>query len=377
VLRKLAAGIATLGATIGIAACGGDTGDTGDNGEAQVAESGPAQGTLTISQWPAYIDPGENGTIAEFEKETGVKVEYIEDINDNVQFFGKMQPLLDRGESGGRDIIVVTEWMAKQMYDLGYLQELDHADLPTVFDNLRLQFQVPVLDPDRKFSIPWQAGMTGIWVNTKEAPDIRSVNDLFDPRYKGRVAFQSEMRDSVSLTMKADGIDPAEATKEDWLAAIDKIEEAADSGQIRRFAGQDYVQDINSGNVVAAIGWSGDATLVDHPDAEWRMPTEGCMLWADTMVIPVGAPNTAAALEFMNFVYEPEVQADIAAWVNYATPVEGTEEILAERDPKLARDERIFPDEEFTADCTPYANPPGETEDVREVTESFEDVVSG
>jgi spermidine/putrescine transport system substrate-binding protein len=374
-LRKLALGVATLGAALGIAACGGDTG--GDTGDTQVAESGPAQGTLTISQWPAYVDPGENGTIAEFEKETGVKVDYNEDVNDNVQFFGKMQPLLDRGESGGRDILVVTEWMAKQMYDLGYLQELDHADLPTVFDNLRLQFEVPVLDPDRKFSIPWQAGMTGIWVNTKEAPDIRSVNDLFDPKYKGRVVFQSEMRDSVSLTLKGDGIDPAEATKEEWLAAIDKIEEAADSGQIRRFAGQDYVQDLNSGNVVAAIGWSGDSTLVDLPDAEWRMPTEGCMLWADTMVIPVGAPNTAAALEFMNFVYEPEVQADIAAWVNYVTPVEGTEEILAKRDPKLARDQRIFPDEEFTADCTPYADPPGETEDVREVTEAFEDVVSG
>ena len=374
-LRKLALGVATLGAALGIAACGGDTGD--DTGEAQVAESGPAQGTLTISQWPAYVDPGERGTIAEFEQQTGVKVDYIEDINDNVQFFGKMQPLLDRGESGGRDIIVVTEWMAKQMYDLGYLQELDHADLPTVFENLRLQFEVPVLDPERKFSIPWQAGMTGIWVNTKEAPDIRSVNDLLDPKYKGRVAFQSEMRDSVGLTLKGDGIDPAEATKEDWLAAIDKIDQAADSGQIRRFAGQDYVQDLNSGNVVAAIGWSGDATLVDHPDAEWRMPTEGCMLWADTMVIPVGAPNTAAALEFMNFVYEPEVQADIAAWVNYVTPVEGTEEILAKRDPKLAKDERIFPDEQFTADCTPYADPPGETEDVRDVTEAFEDVVSG
>ena len=368
-------GVVTLGAALTVAACGGDTG--GDTGETQVAESGSAEGTLTISQWPAYVDPGENGTIAEFEKNSGVKVDYIEDINDNVQFFGKMQPLLDRGESGGRDILVVTEWMAKQMFDLGYLQELDHADLPTVFDNLRLQFEVPVLDPDRKFSIPWQAGMTGIWVNTKEAPDIRSVNDLFDSKYKGRVTFQSEMRDSVGLTLKGEGIDPAEATKEEWLAAIDKVEQAADSGQIRRFGGQDYVQDLNSGNVVAAIGWSGDATLVDNPDAEWRMPTEGCMLWADTMVIPVGAPNTAAALEFMNFVYEPKVQADIAAWVNYVTPVDGTEEILAKRDPKLARDQRIFPDEEFTANCTPYADPPGETEDVREVTEAFEDVVSG
>ena len=374
-LRKLAVGIATLGAAVGIAACGGDTG--GDTGEAQVAESGPVEGKLTIGQWPAYIDPGEAGTVAEFEQDTGVKVEYIEEVNDNAQYFGKMQPLLDRGESGGRDLFVVTEWMAKQMYDLGYLQELNHDDLSTVFENLRLQFEVPVLDPEHKFSIPWQAGMSGIWVNTEEAPEIRSVNDLFDAKYKGRVVFQSEMRDSVPLTMKAEGIDPAEATKEQWLATIDKLDAAADSGQIRRFAGGDYTEDLNSGNVVAAIGWSGDSTLVDRPGAVWRMPADGCMLWADTMVIPVGAPNTAAALEFMNFVYEPKVQADIAAWVNYVTPVDGTEEVIAKRDLKLAKDPHIFPDEKFTEDCTPFPDPPGSIEDRREVTEAWEEVVSG
>ena len=103
------------------------------------AKGGPVSGKLTISNWPGYIDPGPNGTVAEFEDETGVSVDYIEDVNENEAFFGKMQPLLEQGESGGRSIFVVTDWMAKQMYDLGYLQKIDHDDLPTVFENIMPQ----------------------------------------------------------------------------------------------------------------------------------------------------------------------------------------------------------------------------------------------
>ena len=132
----------------------------------------PVEGELTISNWPGYIDPGKNGTVAEFEDETGIEVDYIEDVNDNVTFFGKLQPQLDQGESGGRDMFVVTDWMAKQMYDLGYLQELDHADLRTVFDNILPQFEENTTDPERKYLIPWQGGLTGIWVDTSKAPEI-------------------------------------------------------------------------------------------------------------------------------------------------------------------------------------------------------------
>ncbi len=135
------------------------------------------------------------------------------------------------------------------MYDLGYLYKLDHGDLPTVFDNIRPGIRSSELDPEREYAIPWQSGMTGIWVDKAQAPDVTSINDLFDPKYKGRVTMLTEMRDTVPLVMKADGIDPAEATTEEWLAAIEKIGEAADSGQIRRFTGNDYTEDITSGNV--------------------------------------------------------------------------------------------------------------------------------
>ncbi|MEK6273103.1 MAG: spermidine/putrescine ABC transporter substrate-binding protein [Actinomycetota bacterium] len=378
-LTKLGLAVACLATALGMAACGSDdTVGGAREGDVQVAESGPVEGEFTVSSWPGYIDPGKDGSVAEFEERTGVSVKYIEDVNSNVTFFGKLRPLLDQGKSGDRDLIVVTDWMAARMHDLGYLQEFNPDDIQTALDNLAPQFESEgAYDPDHKFSIPWQGGMTGIWVNTSEADEITSINDLFDPKYKGRVTMLDEVRDTVPLVMRADGVDMESATKEDWLAAIDRIGKAADSGQIRRFTGNDYTEDLTSGNAVASIGWSGDAYLIGRDDVEWRRPVEGCNLWFDTMAIPVGAPNTAAALEFINFAYEPKVQADIAEFVTYVTPVEGVKEILGKRDPKLAKDPLIFPDAEFTADCVPFSEPPGDAADVAEVEEAYQEVISG
>jgi spermidine/putrescine transport system substrate-binding protein len=378
--RATLALLLALVAALAISACGGDDDSVGGGGggEAQVAESGPVRGELTISNWPGYMDQGSGNTVAEFEQETGVKVEYVEDVNDNAEFFGKLQPQLQDGKSGGRSIFVVTDWMAKQMYDLGYLQELDHATLPTVFDNLLPSLQSPSFDPERKFSVPWQSGMTGLMVNTAAAPDVRSVNDLFNPKYKGKVTVLTELRDTIPLMLKADGIDPAQASKQQWLDAIAKLADAVDSGQLRRFTGNDYTQDLSNGNVVAAIGWSGDTSLVENPDVEWRMPTQGCILWSDNMVIPKGAPNTAAALEWMNFTYQPRVQADISEYVQYVTPVSGVKQVFQQQGKdELADNPLIFPSEQFTADCTTQPNPPGSAEDRQEVTEAFQDVITG
>lgn len=370
----VAAVVAALLLALGLAACGGgDTVGGGNSSEATVAEGGPVKGQLTISNWPGYIDPGPNGTVAEFEKDSGVSVDYIEDVNDNNTFFGKLQPQLEQGESGGRSIFVVTDWMAKQMWDLGYLQEIDPDDLPTVFENLAPNLENPSFDPGRKFSIPWQSGMTGIWVDTAKAPEIKSVNDLFDPKYKGKVTFLEEMRDSVPLVMKAEGVDPEEATNADWLQAIDKVKGAADSGQIRAFTGNNYNEELNAGNIVAAIGWSGDASIISNPDAEWRMPSEGCVLWSDNMVIPVGAPNVGAAFGWMDFVYQPEVAADLTEYITYVSPVDGVQDVLQKTNPKLARDPLVFPSAEFQKNCSTQGSPP----DVEEVSGAWADTVAG
>jgi spermidine/putrescine transport system substrate-binding protein len=380
--RSHRAAIATaiaLGLAFAAAGCGGSSGIGGNQTQtAPTADaSGPVKGDLTISQWPLYIDPGKNGTQAEFERNTGVSVNYIEDINDNVEFFGKVQPLLAKGESGGRSLITVSDWLANQMYNLGYIEKLDKSAIPNVEKNLIGPLRHPAADPNRDFTVPWQSGMTGLIVNTKLAPDVNSICDLFDPKYKGKVDMLSELRDTVPMTLKCMGIDPDHATTEQWLSAVDKVKQAADSGQIRRFTGNDYIRDLASGDVDFVLGWSGDAIQLqkDNPDIKFVMPKEGCMLWSTSMEIPVGAPNPAAAEAWMNFVYDPKVQADIAEYVNYVTPVKGVKPILAKRDPQLAKSKLIFPTKQFTRNCTFEPVLPGAQG--REVTKAFNAVVNG
>jgi spermidine/putrescine transport system substrate-binding protein len=263
------------------------------------------------------------------------------------------------------------------MFDLGYLERLNHADLKTVFDNISPQFEQSESDPGRQFSIPWQGGLTGIWVNTSQANEIRSMKDLFDPKYKGKVTLLTEMRDTVPLVMQMQGADPQDFTKEDWEKAIDFLQKETDSGQIRRYTGNEYTEDLTSGNTVAAVGWSGDASLIGRNDVEWRSPTEGCDTFFDQMVIPIGAPNTAAALAFMNFAYRPEVQADIAEFVNYVTPVNGVQEIVKKDDPELGNDPLIFPSAKSLQGCSEDPNPPGSAEDQQAITEKFQDLITG
>ena len=364
-----------LASALGLAACGGGGGINGGSTESEsVKLEGKPSGSMTISNWPLYID---KGTVPNFEKETGVKVKYIEDVNSNEEFFAKLQPLLAQGESGGRSLFVVTDWMASKMHELGYLQNFDKSAMPNFEKNLVANLQHPDYDPNREFSAPWQSGMTGLIVNKEEAPDVHTICDLFDPKYKGKVEMLNELRDTVPLVMKCEGVDPNKATEADWMKAIEKIGAAAESGQIRRFTGNDYGADLTNGNAIAVIGWSGDAVQLqaDNPNIEWRMPTEGCILWSDNMVIPVGSPNPTAAEAWINSTYDPKNEARIEAYVNYVSPVEGVKPILLEEEPEIAKNQLIFPSKSFTKNCSIQPSPSGELE--QNVNRAFNAVLNG
>lgn len=375
--RRLAVVAAMVAALmLSLSACGGGGGvEGGGDDSAQTVElRGRPSGNVTISNWPLYID---RETVRDFEQETGISVKYVEDVNDNAEFFGKMQPLLTRRQSGGRSLFVVTDWMANRMHELGYLQEFDKAPLRTFEANLIPGLQSPAFDPERSYSAPWQSGMTGIIVRRDLAPGVRSVCDLFDTRFRGKVEMLTELYDTVPLVMKCDGVDPNEATDDDWMRAIDRIGSAAESGQIRRFTGNDYASDLTNGNAVAVIGWSGDAVQLqaDNPNIEWRMPTEGCILWSDNMVIPIGAPNPTAAEAWIDYVYDRQVAARIAAFVNYVTPVAGVRDVLAETDPETAANRLIFPSDSFTSECSTQPSLTGDRQ--QRITRAFNAVLTG
>jgi len=362
-----------------LTACGSGGGISGgaSDKEVEVARGGSAtSGHLKIASWTLYID---NKTIPDFEAASGIDTSYNEEINDNIEFFGKIQPQLAQGDSGGRDILVVTDWMAKKLYDLGYLQKLDKSKIPNVEKNLIPSLRHPSFDPDRSFTVPWQSGMVGILVRKDLAPNIDSVDDMFDPKYRGKVTFLTEMRDTIPVLLKSEGIDPDEATTEDWMNAIEKLRENVENGQIRRFTGGDYVQDVVKGDVVAALGWSGDAALLpaENENIQYVQPKDGCSIFADNMVIPVGAPNPEGAYAFMNYIYDPQNQAQITEYVNYLSPVLGVKEIIKKRNPDLAKNELVFPSDEFLDNCSTQVSPPGDEDDVKRVEEAWEGLLVG
>ena len=351
------AGASALSLSALIAACGGGGLESGAPSttaaeKASAIAKGEVARELSVSNWPLYIDVDENTkrrpTLDGFERKYGTTVTYTEEINDNTEFFGKVRQQLAQGSSGGRDIVVLTDWMAARMIALGYAQKLDRGELPNVEANLRDALSSPGFDPERQFTVPWQTGMTGlVYRRDLVKGDLTSVADLFDPRFKGKVTFLTEMRDSVGLVMLGEGADPAKDGTDPALAAIEKIDKASRDGQIRRFTGNDFSKDLLKGDAWVSVGWSGDAIQLqaENPDIRFVQPEEGFMLWSDNMLVPVGAPQAYTAQKFIDYVYDPKVQANIAAYVNYVTPVDGVKAVLAEQDPELAENPLIFPED--------------------------------
>jgi spermidine/putrescine transport system substrate-binding protein len=343
-LRRGAGGALGISLAGFLAACGDD--DGGGGGSKQV-EKGAVANSLFFSNWPDYMDE-DHAPLKTFQKKYGTKVKYVEDVNDNDQFFGKMRPLLESGKAGGRDLWVLTDWMAARMIQLDYVQKLDPSGIPNVKANLIDSLKSPAFDPNRDYSVPWQSGMTGLIYRKDKVDRPSSINAIFDPKYKGKVTMLTEMRDTVGLTMLGMGMDPAKATLDQANQALDKIDKANSDGQIRRFTGNDYIRDLPKGDSWLVYGWSGDGVQLkaDNPNIDFVFPDEGVMLWADNMQIPIGAPHAWTAEVFMNHVYDPEVQAPLAEYINYVTPVKGVKEVLEKKDPKLAENQLIFPNAE-------------------------------
>jgi spermidine/putrescine transport system substrate-binding protein len=334
----------------------------GTKGSAQTAKScvskdvSATDKSLNFSNWPEYIDVKNHGkrmpSLENFMAQTGIKVSYNADINDNNEFFAKVQNQLGDCQPIGRDIIVMTDWMAGRMINLGWIQKLDHDKIPNVDANLINSLKSPGWDPKRDYSVPWQSGLTGIAYNAKYTGEVKSMKELITRSdLKGKVSMLTEMRDTMGFMLKIVGADPTDFDQDDWANAIDELEKAVAAGQFRRFTGNDYVDDLNAGNLVACEAWSGDviAMQFDNPDIKWVAPEEGLAIWADNMMVPNKADHKANAEALMDYYYEPEVAATLAAWVNYICPVNGAKEAMEKIDPSLVDSDLIFPSEDFLA----------------------------
>ena len=274
---------------------------------------------------------------------------YYEEINDNADYFAKVQGPLSQGNGIDRDIFVFTDnsRFPGLLVGEGWVEQLDKDLIPNIANLVDAQASPP-FDPDRTYSLPWQSGMTGIAWNEDVTGPVTSVQQLLeDPKLKGKVTLLQELADSVGLVMLQAGDDPLSVTDETFNKAIATVQAAVDSGQIRRFTGNDYAQPLAQGDLAAAFAWSGDVVqlIPDNPKLKWAIPESGGMIWTDNMLIPTGG-SAPTASTYMNYVYDPAVAARIAAYINYVTPVKGAKEELAKTDPELANNPLIFPDDD-------------------------------
>ncbi|HTW18538.1 MAG TPA: spermidine/putrescine ABC transporter substrate-binding protein [Nocardioides sp.] len=313
-----------------------------------------SQKRLIISNWPQYIDADEDpSTLSTFEERTGIAVDYSDDVNDNAEFYAKVRNQMADCTSIERDMVMLTDWMAARFISLGWTQPYDKANVPNLHANLIDPLRDRQWDPDLEFHAPWQSGLTGIAYNAAKTGEVRSFEELLTRAdLRGRVTLLTEMRDTMGFLLLVTGADPGDFTDDEWGVAIDRLQQVVASGQIRAFTGNDYTQDLAAGNILACEAWSGDVIQLqyDNPDIKFVVPEEGLSLWSDNMIIPNLATHQANAEQWINYYYEPEVAAKLAAWVNYICPVKGAQQEMEKIDPELAANPLIFPDDDMLAD---------------------------
>lgn len=356
--RTLLQGAGGVSVAAALAACG--TGETGTAAkpDPDVEDKSATEKVVRWANWPAYLDydedTGKYPTLDKFQQETGIKATYAEDIDDNDAYYGKVQGQLKNGQDIGKDVIVLTDWMAGRLIRQGYVQELDKANIPNAA-NLNPALQEVGFDPGRKYSLTWQSGYAGIgYRKDKVGRELRTIDDLWAPDLKGKVVVLSEMRDTVGLIMMSQGVDiSADFSEDDFLNAVDVLQKQVDSGQIRQVKGNSYLEDLRTGNAIAAIAWSGDILLAqfeeDDPNYTFTLPDSGGTLWSDNLMVPIASPHKTNAEKLMDFYYDPAIAAEVAAYVNYICPVEGAKEEMEKIDPDLVDSPLIFPTEEDLA----------------------------
>ncbi|MFP5334625.1 MAG: PotD/PotF family extracellular solute-binding protein [Actinomycetes bacterium] len=360
--RGVLRGAGALGIGAFLAACGtgggtggggGSAGGTASPGLTPATDLSDSEKVVNWANWTLYLDQDDDGTypsLVAFTEQTGIEVNYSEDIDGNDTYYGKIQGQLANGDDIGQDIVVFTDWMAARMIRQGYTQELDEANMPNK-ENILPELAQVDFDPGRKHSLTWQSGFAGIAWNVERVGEMRSVSDLWRPEIKGRVEVLDEMRDTMGLIMLEQGVDISGDWGEDEFgAALEVLEEQISSGQIRQVRGNSYKEDLISEDALAVIGWSGDITQLNFENGEkwaFAIPEAGGTLWSDNMLVPIGSPHKKNAETLMNYCYDPEVAATVAAWVNYISPVQGAREAMEAIDPELVDNPLIFPTEEY------------------------------
>ncbi len=301
-------------------------------------------GHVDFAGWPLYMDP-KKPELAKFTQKTGTTVKYQEVIQEMGPWFAKVQPQLSAGQSIGYDLMVITNsFQFTQFRDSGFLAPLDLAKLPNYAKNAADAYKKEAFDPGNQYSIPWASGITGIaYDRSKTGRDITKLADLWDPAFKGKVGMFSDTQELANFGLLKLGIDPARSTSKDWEAAAKELQKQKKLGIVRKYYDQSYIDALGQGEVWITQAWSGDIfqkNVSDGTDFRFVVPEEGGTIWTDNMTIPITAKNPVDALELMDFFYDVEIAASLAAYINYVCPVPAAQAQMRKDAEKLSGEDR-------------------------------------
>jgi spermidine/putrescine transport system substrate-binding protein len=299
--------------------------------------------SLRWLNWPLYIDLSDDEasypSLVEFTAASGIEVEYNEGLLDNAEFLSKYSADLRAGNNTGWDVMSPGGWVVERMARLGWLEEIDHSKLPNWTEHCADYAKGLWFDPDNKYSVWWQGGITGIAYDPNlTGREITTFDDLLDPAFSGKVGGFSDMRDMFGLTLLSLDVEPANATVDDVKKAQEKLLDVPDN-HFRGFYGNEYYESLVSGDLAISVAWSGDISqmnLYDNDAVKFIVPDSGGMRWNDNLVIPKGGASIDNAHKLMDYYYDPTAAAMLSEWVGYFTPVKDLDAKILE-DAEAAR----------------------------------------
>jgi spermidine/putrescine transport system substrate-binding protein len=366
--RRFLVGGGAAAAALALAACGSQAGSPASSTSAAPDDGSPASGLLRISNWPLYIAPD---FVTQFQQASGLKVDYREDYNDDEEWFAKNKEPLSRKQDIGCDLVIPSETIDARLMRLGWLSEIRAARWPHKA-NLQPALLNAAIDPGRKYTAPYMSGLVGLAYNAKATGrDIKGVDDLWDPKFAGRVSMLSDTQDGLGMVMLAQGNSPTDPTSDTVNKAIDLVREQKDKGQLRRFTGNDYTNDLAAGNLAIAQAYSGDIVQLqaDNPDLKFVIPEAGGTMTLQSMVIPYTTQNQKGAEAFIDYVYDRANYAKLVAFTRYIPVLTDMTDALNKVDPSAATNPLINPPADVLARVKQW--PPLTDEQVKEYTTAY------
>jgi spermidine/putrescine transport system substrate-binding protein len=290
-------------------------------------------GHVNFANWPLYIDPSHQ-TLKDFTTATGITVSYAEVIQEDQSWYNEINPILRKGQAIGYDIMVVTDgFQFSELVTADQLIPLDQKLMPNFYRYARPRFKTRSFDPGNTYSMPWAGGATGIaWNPNFIHKNITSINELWNPAYKGRVGMMTDTLDTGNFGMIKQGIDPETSGPVGWQKAAQALTAQRDAGIPRGYYQQEYIDLLTKGETWISMAWSGDVflqNLSSGTDLQFVIPREGGNMWTDNMMIPKGAENPVDAMMLMDWYYRPDIAAMLTEAINYIPPVPRAQAIIA------------------------------------------------